>query len=365
MRAAVFRGVGEPLGIEEVVLDEPGPWEVVVETAAAGLCHSDHHFVTGKLTTKTPTVLGHESAGVVVAVGGQVRSVAPGDHVVTCISSWCGECEFCWSGRMWLCPNRNVLNRGAGDRQRLRAGDGSEIHQFYNLSSFAERMLVHERSVVPIPKEMPLDRAALLGCAVLTGVGAVWNAAKVEPGSSVAVMGVGGIGLSCVQGAALAGALDVIAIDVHDDKLELAQRLGATAVVNARDVDPVAAVRELTGGGVDYSFEAVGSARTIEQCVQMLVKAGTCTSIGWMDGSSLTLSGDDLRQSKKIQGVSMGANRFKIDIPRLARFYLSGRLNLDEMIARRIRLDDIAGGFEAMSDGRAARTVVVFDGAGI
>jgi S-(hydroxymethyl)glutathione dehydrogenase/alcohol dehydrogenase len=305
-------------------------------------------------------VLGHEAAGVVEAVGRDVAGFRPGDHVVACLSVFCGHCPDCLSGRPALCesPERE---RAPGQPPRL-SRDGAAVHQFAHLSAFAEQMLVHEHALVKIRPDMPLDRAALIGCAVTTGVGAVINTAKVPPGSTVAVLGCGGIGLNCVQGAALAGAGRIIAVDTLAWKLELARSFGATDFVDAAEEDTVAAIRELTGGGVEYSFEAIGLKRTAEQAFAMLRRGGTATLIGLIpQGQTIELLGTDFLNEKRIQGSSMGSNRFPIDIPRYVDFYLAGKLKLDELISARIGLDDVNTGYEALKRGEVARSVIVFD----
>ena len=360
MRAAVFRAVNTPMVVEEVHIDKPGPREVLVRTAAAGVCHSDMHFFNGTYPGQVPCVLGHESAGVVEAVGSAVHYVQPGDHVITCLSVFCGHCEYCLTGHMSLCQEPEV-RRGPQDAPRLsKNGDG--LTQFANLGSFAEQMLVHEHSVVKIRDDMPLDRAALIGCGVTTGVGAVIHTAKVEPGSTVAVIGCGGVGLSCVNGAAIAGAGRVIAVDTVAAKLQLAGNFGATDMVNAGDGDPVAQVRDLTGGGVHYSFEAIGLKATAEQAFRMLRPGGTATVIGMIPpGEMVRLHGPDFLAEKKIQGSMMGSNRFRVDMPRFVDFYLQGRLHLDEMISKRIGLGDVTDALRALDTGEMARSVIMFD----
>jgi S-(hydroxymethyl)glutathione dehydrogenase/alcohol dehydrogenase len=304
-------------------------------------------------------VLGHESAGIVEAVGSEVRYVKPGDHVITCLSVFCGHCNYCTTGRPNLC-NREGLQRGENEPPRLSRG-GEVMHQFANLSSYAEQMLVHEHAVVKVREDMPLDRAALIGCGVTTGVGAVINTAKVSPGSTVAVIGCGGVGLSAVQGAAIAGAGRIIAIDTRPAKLELAQICGATDLINAAASDPVRQVRDMTGGGVEYSFEAIGLKTTAEQAFAMLAKGGTATVIGMIPvGTSIELKGSDFLQEKKIQGSSMGSNRFRVDMPRYVDMYLSGKLKLDEMISREITLDQINDAFAALLQGEVARQIIRF-----
>src|SRR5271163_4395132 len=241
MKAAVMHAAHEPLSIEEVSIHKPKRREVIVRTAFAGLCHSDLHFMEGLYPAVFPAVLGHEAAGVSEAVGEDGTYVKPGDHVVTCLSVFCGECSQCTTGHTNLCDNTEVkLLPGAARRLKWK---GQTLNQAFNLSVFAENMLVHEHAVVKIGKDIPLDRAALVGCGVMTGVGAVFNAAKVEPGSTVAVVGCGGIGLSAVNGAALAGAERIIAIDTVPSKLELAREMGATDTINASNVDAVEQVR--------------------------------------------------------------------------------------------------------------------------
>jgi S-(hydroxymethyl)glutathione dehydrogenase / alcohol dehydrogenase len=361
MRAAVLKTIPGQLDIEEVTVGEPGPGEVLVRTAAAGLCHSDLHFMTGAYPYPTPTVLGHESAGVVEAVGPGVTHVAEGDHVITCLSVFCGKCEHCLSGF----PNRCLkqgLSRDFTGPQRLSMPDGSMCHQFLHLSSFAEHMLVHENAVVKIRKDMPLDRAALIGCSVTTGLGAVFRTAQIPATSTVAVIGCGGVGLNVVQGAAIAGASRVIAVDVNETKLEFAKQFGATDVINASQTDAVSAVQQLTGGGVEYSFEAIGLKATAEQAWQMLGAGGTATVVGMIPvGQSVELNGFDFLAEKKIQGSNMGSNRFRFDMPRYVDLYMDGKLKLDELVSARIGLDDVNDGFEAMKTGEIARSVIIFD----
>ena len=360
VKAAVFREVGKPLEIEEVSISKPGPREVLVRTAAAGVCHSDLHFLEGHYPTATPIVLGHESAGIVEEVGSDVKYVKPGDHVITCLSVFCGHCEECLTGHMSLCSS-NEMKRGKDEEPRL--SQNSEVmQQFSDLSSFAEMMLVHEHAIVKIREDMPLDRAALIGCGVTTGVGSVFHTAGVEPGSTVAVIGCGGVGLSCINGAALAGASKIIAIDMVDSKLEMAKTFGATDVVNSSDGTTVEQVRELTGGGVHYSFEAIGLKETAEQSFSMIRPGGTATIIGMIPvGVKLELTGSAFLLERTIKGSSMGSNRFRVDMPRFVDFYMAGKLHLDEMVSKRIALEDINEAFEDMKTGTLARSVIVFD----
>ncbi|HET6795189.1 MAG TPA: Zn-dependent alcohol dehydrogenase [Acidimicrobiales bacterium] len=360
MRAAVLNAIPADLDIEDIELDGPGPREVLVRTVAAGVCHSDLHFVEGKYRTATPTVMGHESAGVVEAVGDQVDHVAPGDHVIACLSLFCGQCEYCLSGQPFLCA-RSGLRRPAEGRPRLSRG-GTPVGQFADLGGYAEAMLVHQNAVVKIRPDMPLDRAALIGCGVTTGLGAVFRTAAVEPGETVAVVGCGGIGLNCVQGAFIAGASRIVAVDVVPSKLELARQFGATDLVDASEGDPVARVQELTGGGVHHAFEAIGLAQTAAQAFAMARRGGSATIIGMIPlGEQVTLPGAQFLSGKRIQGSVMGSNRFRVDMPRYVELYMQGRLKLDELISARIELGKINDAFAAMKAGSVARSVIVFD----
>ena len=360
MRAAILRAVGEPLTIEEIDIDDPGPGEVRIRTAAAGVCHSDLHFVEGLYDTAMPCVPGHESAGVVTAVWTGVSYLAPGDHVITCMSAFCGVCRNCTAGRPVLCESTETW-RPTTAPPRLSQGD-EPLVQLYNLGSYAEEMLVHERACVKVRDDMPLDRGALIGCAVMTGFGAVTNTARVGVGSSVAVIGCGGIGLSAINGAAIAGAGTVIAIDIGPAKLEMALTFGATHTIDASLHDPVEAVRHLTNGGVDHAFEAVGSKATAEQAYEMVRYGGTAVVIGMVpQGQKLEIDAESLLMEKTLTGSNMGSNRFREDMPQLVEFYLDDRLHLDAMITRRMALDDINEAFAAMRSGEVARSVIVFD----
>ncbi len=360
MKAAVFREVNVPMEIEEVEVSKPGPREVLIRTKAAGICHSDMHFFNGTYPGQVPMILGHESAGIVEQVGSDVHYVKPGDHVITCLSVFCGHCEQCLTGHLSLCQEPEV-NRSADEPPRLHQADTS-LTQFAQLGSFAEMMLVHEHALVKIREDMPMDRAALIGCGVTTGVGAVIHTAAVEPGSTVAVIGCGGIGLSCINGAAIAGAARIIAVDMVSSKLDLARKFGATDVVDASDGEAVQKVIEMTGGGVHYSFEAIGLKSTAEQAFQMLRNGGTATVIGMIPpGDMVSLHGVDFLFEKKIQGSMMGSNRFRVDMPRFVDFYLQGRLHLDDLVSKRIALSDINEGMAALETGEIARSVIMFD----
>ncbi|MFT4099920.1 MAG: Zn-dependent alcohol dehydrogenase [Burkholderiaceae bacterium] len=360
MKAAVLHAPNQPLTIEDVEIDKPGRREVLIRTSVAGLCHSDLHFIEGKYPWPTPAVLGHESAGVVEAVGEDVTYVKPGDHVITCLSVFCGHCEFCLTGHMSICNNTDVkLMPGVAKRMRW---NGKQLNQFMNLSSFAEQMLVHEHALVKVRPDMPLELAALIGCGVITGYGAVVHTAGVQPGDSVAVIGCGGIGLSAINGAAIAGAGRIIAVDRDPVKLEMARKFGATDVVDASDGTAKGQVQELTAGGVQWSFECVGLKQTVEEAFGMLRQGGTATVIGMVPfGTKIELHAADFLRERRIQGSSMGSNRFRVDMPRLVDFYLQGKLRLDDLLSGRIALSQINEGFEAMKKGGIARNVIVFD----
>jgi S-(hydroxymethyl)glutathione dehydrogenase/alcohol dehydrogenase len=360
MKAAVLREVGQPLQVEEVQIDRPGPREVLIRTAAVGVCHSDLHFLEGAFPTPLPTVLGHEAAGVVEAVGAEVRTVQPGDHVITCLSAFCGHCQYCLGGRLNLCVS-DETSRAADAAPRLSRA-GQPLPQYLHLSAFAEQILTHEHAVVAIRQDMPLDRAAVIGCAVITGFGAVTRTARLQPGETVAVIGCGGVGLSAINAARIAGAGRIVAVDTAASKEALARAFGATDFVNAATDNPVKAVRQLTGGGVDQAFECIGLTATAEQAFAMTGRGGTATVVGMIPpGQNLSIPGVALLSEKRLQGSLMGSNRFPVDMPRLVDFYLQGRLKLDQLISRRIRLDQVNEAFAEMKTGEIARSVVVFD----
>lgn len=363
MKAAVLREARLPMAIEEVSLDAPGPDELRIRVAASGLCHSDYHFMIGDLPVPLPAVMGHEASGVVEAVGENVRQFKPGDRVVTCLSSFCGHCHECQTGHTHICgdkPNRPFLPGVS----RMRMG-GQPVFQFSGLGAFAEEMLVHQHAVTKLPDAMPLDVAALLGCGVITGVGAVSNRAKVRIGQTVAVIGCGGVGLNAIQGARLSGASRIIAIDTNPAKLALARQFGATDAVMGGE-DAVAQVIELTGGGVDFAFEVIGLPATARQAVMMCRKAGAAVLIGvHKAGTELTFPASALFQREvQVMTSTMGSSPAQVLIPQLAQLYLSGQLLLDELISQRIALADINRGYEQMVAGEVARSIITFDGVG-
>ncbi|MCP4003065.1 MAG: Zn-dependent alcohol dehydrogenase [bacterium] len=360
MKAAVMRANNAPLEIEDVEIDDPGPGEVLLKTSASGICHSDLHVIEGSLPVPPPCILGHEPAGIVEAVGQGVSEFAPGDHVIGCLTSWCGVCKFCTAGRPYLCPSQ-YEGRPLDAKPRLSRG-GDPIMQFANLSSFAEKMLCPERSLVKIREDMPLDRAALIGCGVTTGLGAVLNTVDVRAGEATVVIGCGGVGLSAIQGARLRGAGKIIAVDTQAWKFDLARELGATDCVDASENDATAAVHDLTGGGADFVFECIGTVATVQQAIAMTGRGGTSVLVGVVPITQMVpISAADLTlQEKNVTGSYMGSNRFRFDMPRYIDFYLDGRLHLDQMISSRIPIEEINDAFDLMRKGEAARQVIMF-----
>jgi S-(hydroxymethyl)glutathione dehydrogenase/alcohol dehydrogenase len=361
VRAAVVETVPGSARIDEIEIDQPGLGEVLVRTVASGVCHSDVHGLHGHgMVMPTPFVLGHEPAGVVEAVGPGVKHVAPGDHVVACLSVYCGHCANCLTGKSYRCFTDDYA-RAPDAPARLRRGDEA-VHQFTGIGSFAERMLVSQHNVVAIDRALPLSRACLLGCGVLTGVGAALNTAQVTPGSTVAVIGCGGVGLSVIQGSRLAYARRIIAVDVDDEKLELARRCGATDTVNAAEEDAVAQVHGLVPGGVDFAFEAIGKAATMQQALGMAGFGGTATVVGIPDAADVvSVTGIDLLMGKVLRQSLMGSNRFAADIPQLVEHALAGRLDLDVMVSEERPLDDVPQVLDDLDAGRTlGRAVVVF-----
>lgn len=360
MKAAVLYETNQPLVIEEIATKKPAAREVLLNTAFAGLCHSDLHFIEGLYPHPLPVVLGHESAGIVDAVGSEVTYVKPGDHVITCLSVFCGTCEQCTSGRPVICTNTDV-KMPPGMANRFEWSKPDQLHTFTNLSSYAEQMLVHENALVKIATDMPLDRAALIGCGVMTGFGAAVNTAAVRFGEAVAVIGCGGVGMAAINGAHVAGAGRVIAVDTNPVKLQLATKLGATDLVNPNEGDPVEQIIGLTDGGVDHAIECLGLKKTAEQSFEMLKVGGTATIVGMVPfGEKIELHGFDFLRERKIQGSSMGSNRFRTDMPRLIELYQQGRLHLDDWISNKIKIEDINDGFTAMKEGKAIRTLIDF-----
>ena len=362
IKAAVHRALREPLTIEDVELADPGPEEVLVKTVACGVCHSDLHALNGGIQiSPCPQILGHEPAGIVQAVGARVRNVAPGDHVIACTSIFCGACAQCVQGRPHLCLDRGACQRGEDEAPRITC-NGETIFQYADLAAFAEGMLLHHRAVVKIDKDIPLDRAALVGCAVTTGVGAALNTAQVEPGSSVVVFGAGGVGISIIQGARIAGARQIVAVDLDDAKLKIAEQFGATDTLNSGGEDCVRALKKMTRGGADYAFDAVGLPALLEQAFYCLSPHGTAVVVGAIPhGERVSLNPGHFYVEKRIIGCMMGSNRFTLDAPRYLDLYRQGRLDLDAMITRHEPLENVGEAFRAMEAGEVTRTVLMFD----
>ncbi|HEU4961681.1 MAG TPA: Zn-dependent alcohol dehydrogenase [Sphingomonas sp.] len=359
LKAAVLFEPKTPLSIEQVSVAKPGPREVLIRTAAVGVCRSDLHFVDGAYPHPLPTIPGHEAAGVVEAVGEEVSTVKVGDHVVTCLSVFCGHCEQCVTGHMALCVDTST--RRAKTAPPRLSMNGAPVHQMLNLSAYAEQMLVHEHACVAIDRDMPLDRAALIGCAVTTGAGAVFNTTDVTPGETVCVVGCGGIGLAAVNAAKIAGAGRIIALDPVAEKRAVAEKLGATHVIDALSETAADEVIEISRGGVHHAIEAVGRPHSAATAVKVLRRGGTATILGMMPLSeTVGLSAMDLLSGKKLQGGLMGSNRFPVDIPRLVDFYMRGLLDLDTIIAERMPLQRINHAFDELRKGDATRSVVVF-----
>jgi S-(hydroxymethyl)glutathione dehydrogenase/alcohol dehydrogenase len=363
MKAAVFYQPKQPLSVEELDLQEPKAEEVLVRVAAAGVCHSDLHFVDGLLPHPVPAVLGHEGAGVVEAVGEGVTYVQPGDHVILCFTPSCGECVYCVAGR----PNLCIEGGRAAARGTLMDGttrlskNGRPVYHMAATACFAERTVVPEGGVVKIREDIPLDRAALISCGVMTGVGAAILTARVEVGSSVAVIGCGGVGLNVIQGAAIAGAARIIAVDILDSKLEKAAQFGATDGVNAAKEDPVAAIRRISPGGVDYAFEVIGRAETMRQAYDAARRGGMAVVVGLGPANvDVPIPASSFVQEKVLKGSSFGSARPRIDMPKLVDLYRAGKLKLDELISRRYPLERINEAMEVLRGGDVARSVIDF-----
>jgi S-(hydroxymethyl)glutathione dehydrogenase / alcohol dehydrogenase len=359
MRAAVCREFKQPLAIEHLDLAAPQAGEVRVRIAACAICHSDLLAMDGAWGGDLPAVYGHEAAGVVEEVGAGVARVEPGDHVVVTLLRSCGHCDFCTSGEAHLCETKLPLDL----RSPLSVRDGSAIRQGLRTGAFAEHVVVDASQIAVIPREVPLDSASLLACGVITGLGAVLNTAAVRPGSHVATIGTGGVGLNCVQGAALASARVNIAIDVSERKLAAARIFGASHTIDPREEDTRDAVCSLTGGrGADYVFVAAGSAAAIEQGVTLLRRGGTLVIVGMpADGVKVCLEAVDIpARGVRILGSKMGSARPRVDVPLLAEWYLQGRLKLDELISGRYPLDEINEAMESARSGAALRNVITF-----
>jgi S-(hydroxymethyl)glutathione dehydrogenase/alcohol dehydrogenase len=363
VKAAVLYEAHTPLIVETLDLDEPREGEVLVRIASAGVCHSDYHVMVGEWSPPLPMVLGHEAAGVVERVGPGVSRSRPGDHVILNFRPNCGWCRYCAAGRPVLCngaaTDRWVMFDGS---VRLHKG-AQDIYHFARTASFAEYAVVPESGAVPVRRDMPLDKACLVGCAVMTGVGAVINTAKVQPGSSVVVIGCGGIGLNIIQGAVLAGAERIIAVDMLENKLAFARQFGATDIVDASGGGVSERILDMTAGGADYAFEAIGYSKTIEQAYEVTGPGGTTVVVGMAsEQDRLSISALSLPRTERVlMGSWYGSARPWVDLPKMVDLYLGGKLKIDEMVSRSYPLAEINVAYDALANGEVARSILLFD----
>ncbi|EOG4615967.1 Zn-dependent alcohol dehydrogenase [Pseudomonas aeruginosa] len=360
MKAAVLNKINGTFDIEDVQIDIPKGREVLVEVRASGLCHSDLHMAENDFGVPLPAVFGHELAGIVREVGPDVREFKIGDHVVGSLIQYCGHCEACLDGRTYQCEHPEETIRGPEDGQRLTR-DGQPVTPVFGTSAFAEYTLVHENQLVRVPDELPFPQASILGCGCVTGAGAAINTADVRPGDTVAVIGVGGVGLNVISGARLAGAGRIIAVDMQPTKEKLARTFGATDFIHAGEGDAIEAVRKLTKGGVDHAFEVIGLKSTSEQSIKMARKGGGAYLIGvHKPGSPINVDvlADLITNQVTVKGVYMGSTNIKHDIPMYANLYLQGRFNLDDLISKEININEINDAYEELKKGAIARSVI-------
>jgi S-(hydroxymethyl)glutathione dehydrogenase / alcohol dehydrogenase len=359
VKAAVCNQFNQPLTIENVELDPPADGEVSVRVAACGVCHSDLSFVEGAWDGPLPAVYGHEVAGVVTDVGASVDSVKPGDHAIVTLIRSCGRCYFCVKGEVTQCAGVFDIDQ----RSPLRLADGAPVRQGLRVAGFAEHVTVHGSQVVRIPGDVPMDSACLLACAVATGYGAVHNTAQVPAGASVAVVGAGGVGLNAIQGAAIASARPVIAVDISDSRLEAAAKFGASHVVNSKSEDAREAAKRVTDGrGADFVFVTSGATAAIEIGMRLSRRGGTVVIVG-MTPIGVTVAVDSLEfadRALRMLGSKMGATRPQIDMPVMVELYQSGKLKLDELVTGRFGLDQINEAMATTRRGEGLRTVIVF-----
>lgn len=360
MKASVVREFGGGFGVEEVRLAEPVGREVLVKVHAAGLCHSDEVAAQSNQGFPVPLVLGHEVAGVVERVGSGVLDVEVGDHVVGCLVRYCGACDKCMSGKVYQCRRPEVTEQRPSGESRIVDADGLPLTQAMGLGGFAEYVLVHENQLATVPDAVPFPQAALLGCGVVTGAGAVLNSAQVSAGESVVIVGAGGVGMNAISGAIVAGASTIVAVDIAEGKLATARRFGATHTIDSSSTDAVAAVHEITGGGADHVFDFVGVPAVTASAMSMTGKGGAVYLIGALSPTSTVEIGsiDMLLSQRRIQGVFMGSTTPKRDIRMFAELYLQGRFELDELVSKEISLDEIDEGYRALKDPSINRVVV-------
>lgn len=363
-KAAICRELNRPVVVEQISVDGPKRGEVTVKIAACGVCHSDLSATNGTIALPPPLVLGHEAAGEIVEVGEGVSELAVGDHVVTSFIYMCGKCRFCSGGRPVLCleQGKALLTPPEGT-PRTKDASGKPLNIFSGCGVMAEYATLSVDNVVKIDGKIPLDRAALVGCAVTTGVGAVFNTARVEPGSTVAVFGCGGVGLNVIQGAAIAGAERILALDTMESKLEMAKKFGATDVMLTKaGQDPTRDIKKLTGGGPDYAFECVGAGALAELAYKVIRRGGKAVIVGVArptDSATLKPMGM-VFEEKTLQGSYFGSCVPRVDFPRMLQLYMAGKLKLDELITRRYGIDEAPQAFADMESGKNARGVIVF-----
>jgi len=355
MKAAVFYEPQAPVAIEELEIDDPGEGEVILDLVGAGVCHSDYHIVDGHINARaTPWVMGHEGAGVVNAVGLGVTSVAPGDKIILSLDAMCGYCRTCSSGSPALCETHS---RAPVSRMKL---NGKPV--YHGRPTYTEQTIVSADACVKVPDDTPLEKACLVSCAVITGIGAVVNRAKVEAGATMAVFGCGGVGLNVIQGGVLASAGKIIAIDTVLYKLELAEQMGATHFINASTENPVQRVKEITGGGADYAFEVVGFPVLVRQAIDCVRTTGTAVMVGVQpSGQDVSVEGWHLLEDRALMGSFHGAARARVDFLWILDLYKQGKIMLDELISKYRPLDELNEAFDDMNQGRVARSVIVFE----
>ena len=363
MKAAVLYEPNKPLEVEEVTLDEPQANEVLVKLVVTGVCHTDLHFLKGEVPQPMPIVMGHEGAGIVERIGPGVTTLKPGDHVVMMVSFSCGKCRFCAEGRPTRCvENLPIMTYATllGGGKRLHKGD-QELHHLFGLAAFAEYTVVHERSCVKIRDDAPFEVICPLGCGVSAGIGAAINSTGLRPGESIVIYGCGGVGLSAVMGAKLAGAGILIAVDISDRKLEMAKELGADHVINASQQEPVAKVMELTSGGADYALECIGNVDVMAQAFGSIQNGGKCIIAGMAPlGTALSIQSYEFLLGKNIVGTVQGEIRAAVDIPRYVDLYMNGKLPIDKLITRSYSLDEINDAFGALERGEVIKSVIRF-----
>jgi S-(hydroxymethyl)glutathione dehydrogenase / alcohol dehydrogenase len=359
MKAAVVHSPGTGFVIEHVDLDAPHPNEVLIDIKAVGLCHSDLTLAGSDLGFAMPAVFGHEVAGVVVETGAEVRSFSAGDHVVGTLIRFCGDCQRCLSGQSYYCRNSHQTERSAGETPRISNAKGP-VNQAFGLGGFAEQALIHENQLARVPKDIPFEQAALLGCGVITGAGAVLNTAGVRRGETVAVVGAGGVGLNAISSAVIAGASVIVAIDISDEKLDRAREFGATLTINSNREDPVRELWRVLPQGADYVFDFVGSQRVAQQGLDMLSYGGGLYLVG-IGGKDITIHVDAMtfmRNRNRLESVYMGSANLKVDIPYFANLASRGLLRLDQLVTKTISLEEINDGYEHLKNGSVARVVV-------